>query len=879
MFRRLAETFEAAPPSSGNTYIDSINFLMKHNETIPNMIPSGISGLPGFDKAIQSVDTNGQTIQDYAVKHPNDIFTTGKSTDLMNMATQCAASSLDDLIASKNPNDSIGCGWMYTPPNSNSPYPVVAKGMVGDINGPLPGMDVTAHKQWFFDLQMAKKQMLMDKCKALKACTDVDQEVFQGSCGYCTDMNQGVPIDSVGKPLYPNDPMGSCSPASIVQNSKKCPPPPDGPQPVRDKTCDPVNGRLSSACLYNTVLSAGCSDNGTLAIALNGSPNPSDYIGSIRDNDAVAVYQRTANPPLNLDLFSQGKTTVNYALNEIRTLAANATGPTSSALGASARDLCLRRGAIKGYDLCSNLPDGTQSPFEMSCLQQIFRKMGGQPKGSAYPSISNMSKYNAMGTLGAVKQYWNQLIGAMKQSDQFVDYATQRDAMIQILGISPETAIIRAPYTQGVEVFWFVPIPGHPQRVIGFLKRTIERDIVQLQAGPSHVPQIGGGAYGCCVQMMDIRARNDGSAKFAVTVDDGFWIAVNQPADIDKRAMAQYSADQPGLFENLGLQSPTMYQSKSCSEFKAATPNIVKLFFEDAGGGGNAFQITPQMCAGANVFDPKNYSLTCDARAPFLTYEVGAKTGVWEELRNPGLFGQFLGVGNPEYHLRTDERVGVPGKKAFMRMNGSNSYLNMPNIAFQSWKSMSFAVRFQSMPVKETLCHIFPGAANSDSFAIIAKPINGSTANITIEHNWVGGSETVPTPYQLNVGTWYMFYVNNNKTSFDLFCNSIDGFIGSGGSASSATTYAASRGALWNVNATWNPAPGQPGQPCNILFGGGLFQGSWGGVYGTSSFQYDLAWVHFFDKTLTKEDVVRECKANWVYTQFPESYNAYKTLG
>jgi len=877
MFRRLAEAFDTGTMSS-KPHQDYINQQSTYYESAPNMILSGTSGLPGFDQAIQTTNTAGSGIQNHAVKNPNDIFMTGVSPNLTQMATQCAAGSLDDLIASKNPRAPVGCGWMYTAPNKNSPYPTVSQGMVGNQQGPLPGFDLPAYKKWFFDLQMAKKQMLMDKCKALKACTDVDENVFQGVCGYCTDIGQGIPIDSVGKPLYPNELNGSCSPGAIVRKGASCPPPPSGPQPIRDKTCDPVNGRLSAACLYNATLSAGCSDNGTLAMALNSSPNPSNYMASIQNSDAMLLYQRSANPPMNLDVFSQGKTTVSAALQEVRQIATNARQPSSTALGAAARDLCLQRGAISGYDSCSNLPDGTQSPFDMACLQQLFLKMGGQPKGTAYPTIATMATYNAMGTLGAVKQYWVQLMTNMKSADSFVDYATQRAAMTQFLGITPESAIVRAPYTQGVEVFWFVPVPGDPRRVIGFLKRTIERDIVQLQAGPSRVPQIGGGGFGCCVQMMDVRAPSNSSVKFTVTVDDGFWIAVNQPADIDKTAMAQHGADQPGLFQNLGLQGPTQYQTQNCSALNGSSPNIVKLYYEDAGGGWNALQVTPQTCNGPNVFQPQYYSLTCDARAPFLTYEVGRKSGVWEELRNPGLFSQFLGVGGPEYHVRTDEQAAVPGKKSFMRMNGSGSYLNMPNIAFQSWKSMSFAVRFQTMPVKETLCHIFPGSSRSDSFAIIATPVNGSTSIISVQHSWAGGSEMINTNYYLTVGTWYMFYINNNKTSFDLYCNSFDGFSSSGGSATVTSMYAVGRAPLWNENATWNPAPGQPAQPCNILFSGGLFQGSWGGVYGTSSFQFDLAWVHFFDKTLTKEDVLKECKCSWVYTQFTDSYNNYKVL-
>ena len=82
----------------------------------------------------------------------------------------------------------------------------------------------------------------------------------------------------------------------------------------------------------------------------------------------------------------------------------------------------------------------------------------------------------------------------------------------------------------------------------------------------------------------------------------------------------------------------------------------------------------------------------------------------------------------------------------------------------------------------------------------------------------------------------------------------------------------------WGVNATQNPAPGQVGQSCEIVFSGGRYPNENKGIYGSSSFQFDLAWVHFFDKTLTKEDVVRECKADWIYTQFPDSYNKYTSL-
>jgi hypothetical protein len=253
---------------------------------------------------------------------------------------------------------------------------------------------------------------------------------------------------------------------------------------------------------------------------------------------------------------------------------------------------------------------------------------------------------------------------------------------------------------------------------------------------------------------------------------------------------------------------------------------------------------------------------------------VSPKSGAWEELRNPGIFGQFMGVQNPEYHLRSDEKVSVPGKKAFMRMNGASSALNMPNIAFQSWRTMTFAVRFQTMPVKETLCHLFMGGVDYESFSIVSVPLNGSTAAIQIHKMFHTNGGVIPTPWQLTVGEWYVFTIHNRKTSFEVACNSVDGYLSSRGTARSVTVES-NQQAMWKPNATWNPTPGQNQQPCNLLFGGGMFQGQWGGVFGSSAFQFDLAWVHFFDREAGGEEIVRECKADWIYTAFPDAYDKY----
>ena len=627
-----------------------------------------------------------------------------------------------------------------------------------------------------------------------------------------------------------------------------------------DKPCAPVN-----------VTADDCSENGALAMALamalRGPSDTNDYVGSLRQSDAVKIYNRVANPPLNIDIFRQGKSTVTTVLQEVRPLLSNTLQSSSTDTSAAARDLCIQRGEMKRYNGCNDLPDGTAPPFDVLCLQQIFLSMGGRPNGSAYPSHGTIAVYNTMGTLGAVKQQWGQLLANMNSAD----YATQQSAMMQFLGISPEKLIQRAPFKQGVEVFWFVPVPGNPQKVSGFLWRTIEHDIVQLQPGPSTVKQLGVG-YGCMVQLTDVRAPAEFAVKFNVTVDDGFWIAVNQPPAIDKIAMSQNSSDKPGLFENLGLQGPTNYQSNACTAFHAEKPNIMKLFYED---GGNAFLFRAIGCSGAPTLSPNYYSLTCEANAPFLTYEVGEKSNAFEELRNPGLFGQFLPVAGMDYHVKTVERRAVPGKKSFVRLNSANSIINFQNIAYQSWKKVTFAIRLYSMPVKETLIGLAFGNAGTFFYNIICTPINGSTTGLSIEYTIGNGVQKMQTGFQLSLTTWYLIQIDNKGNGFTLSCDTFSDIISRKG-ATSPSVAVMGNSTLYGINATWSPTAGQKYEACNIMVGTKGY-GSWASMYGTTSFTYDVAWVHFFDKMIGASDIYRECKADWTYTQFADSYDTYKS--
>jgi hypothetical protein len=872
MFRRLAEAYQNGPQAQ---FAESQNQFFN---AAPNTILSGTSGLKGFNVAIQSVDAYGR-LESPPIKSADKIFLNagGTSQNLDAMAQQCATSSIDELIAIKNPNAAIGCGWMYTPPPQGSPYPQKSQGFIGTVSGPLESYNPPGdYKKWYFDLQLAKKQQLLDKCKALKACSDVDSEVFNGTCGFCTDTNQGVPIDTVGQPLYGGDPLGGCNPPSIVTTGANCPVPGPavGPQPNVNKTCVPVDGRLAADCLYSKLLTAGCSDSGSLAVALANPTSPSNYISNLIGSDAVKVYNRVANPPLNLNVFSQGATTIDVVLKEARQLAANATtAGANTALGAAARDLCLQSGAIAGFDFCSDLSDTTAPPFDMDCLQKIFRKMGGQPSGTAYPSVSNLTTYNSMGTLGAVKQFWTQMSGNMKSTD----YGTQRQAMIQFLGISPDKLVTRAPYTQGVEVIWLMPRGGYPNTVWGILKRTIEPNIVQFPVNSTGIiPQLastypGFSAYVTMMQMFDLRTTTDFTTKFKVLVDDGFFVAVNETADVATRAFTSLNLDQVGLFANLQIQGATTYQSNNCSNYFAATPNITKIYYSDAGGYAHALQVTPVPCSGgAGAFSPQFYSLTLDKRAPFLNFEVNSGGDSFDDTRNPGLYSSLLVTNSLEFHNRTDERNFVPGKKGFVRIANGSGQIILQNIAYQAWGTMTFAFRLQTMPVKDT---IFAFKVWNKFCYLYVVPVNGNTAQLRVQTNMTQNGTVFdgPTNWSFQLGNWYFLEVAQNGEGFDLFCDTIDNIVRAGNFTQG----------LWKIlnngpiTTTQNNGLYLNAQTMCHYYVGGSMSGS--GFF-SSSFQFDLAWIHYYDYYIGAADVVKDCQAAWVFTQFPDSLNVYKAM-
>jgi hypothetical protein len=548
-----------------------------------------------------------------------------------------------------------------------------------------------------------------------------------------------------------------------------------------------------------------------------------------------SLYHRHISSPFPTDVKQGG--TINTVMKEVRPLPANTPRSVSR--------VEYIQGAIKKYDICNEYPDSASPPFSLRCLQQIFLSMGGQEKGTMYPTESNLTFYNMKGNVGAVRQYIQTLV--TKRGDH---------AMKMLLGITSDDLVTRAPYTQGVEVFWFLPTPGVLKQggfvpISGFLKRTIESKMIAMNdESQTRLSR-------CIVQLTDVRTPEDFKTTFQVIFHNGFILTVNQPAH-DKHTFTRGEADEPGLLQCVGYQRPITYTSEHPCTFHRSLPNIMKIYTEDTGN--NTIKIRPLDATAQKMLTSAHLSLTCERMAPFLTFEVN-DLGEFQELRHPDMFSQFCTYTNLTPFHRTDDRSKVPGKKGFVRLN-SSSYLSLRSIAFQSWRTMTFAVRFTTMPVKATFFHIASGLGPYCS--MIAIPAGNGQMKMQFEYRGLDGVHRQTGPeWRFGLNAWFLFTITNIGSGFQIKAQSIAQWIDavSLGSDKIIDLTSGIRYTFYDTQETANP---EQIITCDISFG--LNPGS---MYVDSHFHYDIAWVHFFEHVASDGDLKRDASCDWIYTPFP----------
>lgn len=405
------------------------------SQTDPSLLNSTSSGLGVWDPNTRQV-----TQKDTELK--NLYMTVDTNRLLQEQAAQCAAANIDSLIGSQSLNSKVRCGWIYKKGTPGS-QPQVSQGVLGTRSGPAKFVNAPSGT-YYWDLDAAKKQILKDRCGALVNCANVGTAEF-ANCAYSSTRGIGVPVDSGGSLLYPRDPSASAPTTSLITNPGSCPPPasPLSPQYAHQQSrdsCIPLpNGKLSRDCMLQQITAAGCKQDGTLYQSLLNDAQPANFAAGLENVFSYKKYQQVAQVPLMDLVIKDGSTTKDIAMGNFKELNKQSQVVNQSGLSFASRDLCLKKGLMDSYDFCNELSDSSTPPFNLECLQKIFRRLGGQPAGKMYPTAANKESYDSLANWGAVKAKIIGLANTANASvDSFVDGKTQRNAIINFLGITPE---------------------------------------------------------------------------------------------------------------------------------------------------------------------------------------------------------------------------------------------------------------------------------------------------------------------------------------------------------------------------------------------------------------------------------------------------------
>lgn len=417
------------------------NFTKKYpnsyltTQTDPSVLQSSATGLGVWDPNTRQITQRDADLKKLLV--PVNI-----SDQLTQQHQQCITSDIDSLIGSQNLKSKVRCGWIYqkgTPGNN----PVVSQGTLGTRAGPVAFFD---HPKgtYYWNLDEAKKQILKDRCGALKTCTDVGTDDYK-ECAFSKTRGTGIPVDARGRVKYPRDITLTAPHSSLVTSADKCAPPPapSTKQYIQQQSrdiCTPLpDGRLSRDCVLQQVTAAGCKQDGELYQQLLTTAQPNNYAAGLVDSMSFKRYQQLATMPLTESVIKDGSTTKSVATANFKALASQSSKVNKSALNFASRDLCLKSGIMETYDFCNDLTDTSPAPFDLTCLQKLFRKLGGQPSGTMYPTRENKAMYDGLGNWKAVNATMEGLANkALAKADSFIDAYAQKKALTEFLGIKRE---------------------------------------------------------------------------------------------------------------------------------------------------------------------------------------------------------------------------------------------------------------------------------------------------------------------------------------------------------------------------------------------------------------------------------------------------------
>ena len=324
-----------------------------------------------------------------------------------------------------------GCGWWYVADPATP-----SSGAFGTRRGPMnPQLErEVGPGRWIWDPKEAQEYELIKQSRNVRTCSDIGYSKY-GNMGWCASTNIAIPLDNMGKPMYPRGPGGDCPPEQIITTPSMCSSipansrTPQGPSAGISGTCTPAaNGSLTSACLQMAVQQS-CPSSGVLSQSLGGSA----YAGSSNAfNQAYAYYSQNGGFNLPAGLINGGSTSFDEVASSAAMLKSAMTrSDIPMAVRGAAANLCT--GAA--FDPCSFVQGSDRPPFQRACITQAALAAGWSPQGSLLQDTAFDAFWNKLSTWQTVL---NMIASVKQNADQTgrVSAADQATAINQVYGIA-----------------------------------------------------------------------------------------------------------------------------------------------------------------------------------------------------------------------------------------------------------------------------------------------------------------------------------------------------------------------------------------------------------------------------------------------------------
>ena len=864
MFRALAQHKKENFQGSYDSYVQgqTNTYTQQYANSVPVTFPKDQIGTL-LGNSLQSLLTSDPNTRQGSPASSRDLnlqnyaMSVQVSEELKNKSAACSIASIDSLIGSLNPSDTLRCGWVYTKGNPGD-QPIVSQGALGTKNGPSP-FTKPPRGTWYWDLDAAKKQILTDRCGALTSCTNVGAPNY-ANCAWSVSASKGVPVDNRGNLLYPGNYL--LNGTNLVTTSAGCPPPPPPGSPAyevmksKDVCMPDESGKLSRDCMLQQITAAGCSRDGDLYQQLVTNAVPNNYAKGLTNKTAFKTYQQQAITPLMTSVITDGSVTTQVALANFQTLATSAAKVSNTSLNFAARDLCLKQGTMDQYDFCSEISDNTPPPFALNCLQTLFRQMGGQPAGKNYPTEQTLSQWNALANWRAAKDTIITLQGGMKSTDA----PTQASSLANFLGIQRQIPqkTGQIGLISGLELFWYNDAtntflgrqvknssPSSPNlNYNGYIGQTVDQTGLSTQVSYT--------------LLTNLRVTEDTNIRLRTKTDDGTVMVLNK--DLNPAATRKgfggsggYNGiqDDENMFSRNWDQPPTTHTASVCWKLTANGPNYMFSYWQQTRGLSVSFTEYSPCDKNQWAEIPSSwFSLTQEPKSPMIAWEGSLlKNGITDfiEYRLPSLFP----FKKSSSSLVVESNLFSGLSYALNIKNGAYATSLPRQLSENSWRSLTIATTINTVPAI--------GSYHLLSFGYLSIDILPKTATtVTAVFNWTSASlNTTNSPMvidnlPIDPKIPYLFYAGMSATSsgaiptqITVSCAKLSDWAKGNASTTQSRTTTGGNG-LYNTTDSAGLTIGNMVPSANV------------------SADFTVGWIHLFDYPMTMDDISRDASNAWI---------------